>query len=273
VSRPKKSLGQNFLHDANIARKIVRSLDLLPSDDVLEIGPGKGALTALILQEVKHCTAVELDDELVQELRNAFGASLTIIHGDVLDVNLRSIAGGKQWRIVGNIPYNITSPILFLIFDSADVVKDCTLMMQREVAQRLVAVPRTKEYGILSVFAQYYSTPKMLFTVSPKSFFPIPDVTSAVVSLSFQKRGVLTAFSNDVFRAVVRGVFGQRRKTLRNGLKSMKIPGTVLRSLSIDLAKRPEELTVEEFVKLSDQIAPFGTVLEENPLAYKPALS
>ena len=263
MSRPKKSLAQNFLRDANVARKIVGSLSLQPSDNVLEIGPGKGALTSLLLREVHHCTVVELDDELADWLGREFGASLTIIHDDVLHVDLCSLANGRPWRIVGNIPYNITSPILFLIFDAAEVVADCTLMMQREVAQRLVGKPRTKDYGILSVFAQYYSDPKLLFSVSPHSFTPIPDVTSAVVSLSMHKEKRLKAVSDDLFRSVVRGTFGQRRKTLRNGLKSMKISPDILQSLPFDLKQRPEELTVEEFVRLSDWFACNNIVFQD----------
>jgi 16S rRNA (adenine1518-N6/adenine1519-N6)-dimethyltransferase len=145
VNRPKKSLGQNFLIDPNVARKIVRSLELRKSDHVLEIGPGKGALTALLLAELSTITAVEIDDQLAAELQATHGNALTLYHDDVLNLDPRFIAkekGGKL-RIVGNIPYNITSPILFWAIDSSDAIADCTLMMQHEVAQRLVAKPRS----------------------------------------------------------------------------------------------------------------------------------
>jgi 16S rRNA (adenine1518-N6/adenine1519-N6)-dimethyltransferase len=257
VSRPKKSLGQNFLHDANVARKIVRAFHLRYGDRVLEIGPGKGALTSLLLLELPRLTAIELDDKLAGQLNAAFGERLTLYNDDVLDVDLHSLAlnGHGKFRIVGNIPYNITSPILFWIIDSSDVVADCTLMMQREVAQRLVAKPRSKEYGILSVFAQYYSTPKLLFTVSPQSFYPVPDVTSAIVSLDFETPRPNRVADDAIFRALVRGTFGKRRKTLRNGLRSLDISATFLDAASTDLDRRPEELSVVEFVALANELS------------------
>jgi len=257
VSRPKKSLGQNFLHDANVARKIVRALHLRREDRVLEIGPGKGALTSLMLLELPRLTAIELDNELAGQLNTAFGERLTLYNDDVLEIDLHSIAskGQGKFRIVGNIPYNITSPILFWIIDSSDVVADCTLMMQREVAQRLVAKPRSKEYGILAIFAQYYSTPKLLFTVSPRSFYPIPDVMSAIVSLNFETPRPIRAADDSIFRAVVRGTFGKRRKTLRNGLRSLDVPSEFLDTTPIDLDRRPEELSVAEFAALANQLS------------------
>ena len=150
---------------------------------------GKGALTALLLAELPTITAVEIDDQLAAELQATHGNALTVYHDDVLNLDPRSIAKGQngKLRIVGNIPYNITSPILFWAIDSSDVIMDCTLMIQHEVARRLVAKPRSKEYGILSVFAQYYSAPELKFTVAPGSFYPVPEVTSAVVLLDFQR--------------------------------------------------------------------------------------
>ncbi len=257
MSRPKKSLGQNFLHDANVARKIVRALHLRNGDRVLEIGPGKGALTSLLLLELPRLTAIELDNELAGQLNAAFGERLTLYNKNALDVDLRLLASGGsgKFRIVGNIPYNITSPILFWIIDSSDVVTDCTLMMQREVAERLVAKPRSKEYGILSVFAQYYSTPKLLFTVSPRSFYPVPDVMSSIVSLNFEMPRRIRAIHDATFRAVVRGTFGKRRKTLRNGLRSLDVPAAFLATTSVNLNRRPEELSVAEFTALANELS------------------
>lgn len=257
MSRPKKSLGQHFLHDANVARKIVHALHLRQGDRVLEIGPGKGALTSLLLRELPTLIAVELDTELASQLGAAFGEKLTLLNDDVLNIDLRSIAvtDDSKFRIVGNIPYNITSPILFWIIDSSEIIADCTLMMQREVAQRLVAKPRSKEYGILSVFAQYYSTPKLLFTVSPQSFYPVPDVISAVVSLNFETSRDARAVDDTTFRTLVRGTFGKRRKTLRNGLRGLDAPAAFLSTASIDLDRRPEELSVDEFVALANELS------------------
>ncbi|HLP18157.1 MAG TPA: 16S rRNA (adenine(1518)-N(6)/adenine(1519)-N(6))-dimethyltransferase RsmA, partial [Bacteroidota bacterium] len=194
-NRPKKSLGQNFLHDTNVIQKIVRAFDPQPTQTVLEIGPGRGALTSVLLEKLPHLTVVEFDDDLAALLTAAHGEKLTVIHQDILTVDFRAIAAerDRKLRIIGNIPYNITSPILFHVIDTRDAVQDFTVMMQTEVAQRLVAQPRTKEYGILSVFAQYYATSKLLFGVSKNSFFPVPTVTSAVVSMNFEKPASPTA--------------------------------------------------------------------------------
>ncbi|MGA9406792.1 MAG: 16S rRNA (adenine(1518)-N(6)/adenine(1519)-N(6))-dimethyltransferase RsmA [Bacteroidota bacterium] len=257
MNRPKKSLGQNFLIDRNVARKIVRSLKLRESDCVLEIGPGKGALTALLLAELHRLTAVEIDDHLAAELQATYGNALNLYHDNVLHIDPRTIAKEKnsKLRIVGNIPYNITSPILFWAIDASDVITDCTLMMQQEVAMRLVAKPRTKEYGILSVFAQYYSTPDLKFTVAPGSFYPVPEVTSAVVSLDFERPCISKAVDDVTFRAVVRGTFGKRRKTLRNGLRALNVPSNFFQKSSVDLNRRPEELSVGDFVQLSNELS------------------
>lgn len=240
-----------------MARKIVQSLNLKKTDHVLEIGPGKGALTALLLAEVETITAIEIDDELADGLKRRFGSALTLYHDDVLHIDLQSVAkrmGGKI-RIVGNIPYNITTPILFWIIDASAHVTDCTLMMQREVALRLVAEPRTKDYGILSILAQYYSTPTLKFSVAPGAFTPAPEVRSALVALNFERLPPPRAANDEVFRTLVRGTFGKRRKTLRNGLRSLELPLELLEELPLDLSRRPEELSVEEFVSLSNAVA------------------
>ena len=261
--RPKKSLGQHFLHDENVVRKIVRALQIQGNDRFLEIGPGQGALTKQLLEELPHLTAVELDDKLAVELQQQYGEKLTLIHNDVLKVDLQALfeETGNRFRIVGNIPYNITSPILFWIIDQRSCVADAMLMMQREVAQRLSALPRTKDYGILSVFAQYYATPKMQFVVSPNSFFPVPDVFSAVMHLDFFTPKPQVAVDDTIFRLVVRGTFGKRRKTLRNGLKALGATGEVLDAVTIGLDQRPEELSVEEFVQLSNELFTLGAIL------------
>ena len=201
-------------------------------------------------------TAVELDDELAKALEVRFGKKLTLYRDDVLNLDVRTLAANTHagLRIVGNIPYNITSPILFWIIDASGFLADATLMMQREVAQRLIAKPRSKEYGILSVLTQYYSSPKILFNVSSGSFYPVPDVQSAVVSLEFGSIPKKRALDDAMFRAVVRGTFGKRRKTLRNGLRGMSVPPEALKGLSTDLDRRPEELSVGEFTDLSDEL-------------------
>lgn len=255
MHRPKKSLGQNFLQDDNVSHKIVRLFNPVPGDRIVEIGPGKGALTELLLKSVPHLTLIELDDHLAEELRLRFGDAVTVVHNDVLKIPLETLgAADAPLRVIGNIPYNITSPILFHIVDARSVIKDFMVMMQTEVAQRLVAQPRTKEYGILSVFLQYYCTSKILFSVSKNSFFPVPSVSSTVVHLDFSKPGASRAADDRLFRRIVRGTFGTRRKTLRNGLRNIGVPVTEFDRLSVDLELRPEELTVHDFVQLSNEL-------------------
>ncbi len=254
---PKKSLGQNFLRDENVARNIVESLELHSGDVVVEIGPGQGALTKHLSSRVKRVLAVEIDERAIEVLRETLGDSVKLIHADVLKVSLASLAREYQapLRVVGNIPYNITSEILFWLFDSSESVRDATLMVQVEVARRFVAQPGTKEYGILSVFSQFYSTPEYLFKVSRNSFYPRPNVDSAVVR--FRLRSQLPACNRGLFKAVVRGTFGKRRKTLRNGLRYMGFSDDQLEAASFDLTRRPEDLTLEDFLELTKALAQF----------------
>lgn len=251
---PKKSLGQNFLRDENVARNIVQTIHPGRRDAVLEIGPGTGVLTAYLIGEAGHYIGVELDRRSLELLRARF-PSATFIDGDILAVRLRDlrIPENLRLRVVGNIPYYITSEILFWILDQRQWLVDATLMMQWEVARRLTARPRTKDYGILSVVLQMYMTPEIRFKVSPNSFHPKPSVESAVVHL--EKRNAVPAHSEDLFRSIVRGTFGKRRKTLLNSLRSMGYEEDVLRSLRFDLGRRPEELSGEEFLELSSELS------------------
>ena len=218
---PKKSLGQNFLRDTNITRKIINSLELDSKDVVLEIGPGEGALTNYLVEKAERIIAVEVDKRCIELLTEKFGSKIKIIDKDILKVSIEEIYKEEKIkiRVVGNIPYYITSAILFHIFDSSKYVKNFTAMMQKEVAKRLVAKPKTKDYGILSVMAQYFSSPKILFDVSRSCFYPMPNVTSSVVRLELEKSNVIRAIDENIFRTIVRGTFNTRRKTLRNGLK------------------------------------------------------
>jgi 16S rRNA (adenine1518-N6/adenine1519-N6)-dimethyltransferase len=250
--KPKKSLGQNFLRDENILRKIVESLDLRNDDIVVEIGCGNGALTKHLADRPIKLIGIEVDERAIELLRESVSPKMDLIHADVLDVNLQELSDRQQGRlrIVGNIPYYLTSEILFRLFGAREVLIDATLMMQLEVARRLVAPTRKKDYGILSVFTQFYTDCEMLFKVSRNCFFPRPDVDSAVVHLKFKER--LPHCDEQLFRTVVRATFGKRRKTLRNGLKSIGFNDNVLDSIKFDLTKRPEELNVENFVRLAN---------------------
>ena len=259
--KARKRLGQHFLVDSNIARKVVRALDVQPDDVILEIGAGQGALTRHLLGRPRFLVLVEIDPRAVQILRSEFTEETTkLIQQDFLEFDLRRCAeeyGGKL-RVVGNLPYNITSPILFRLIDACEVIQDATLMVQLEVGQRIVARPRTKDYGILSVFCQYYSRPRLLFKVSPNAFSPKPNVQSGMLRLDFSGRPSFPLKDDELFRKVVRSTFGKRRKTLLNGLRYAEIPVTdadVRKRLTIDLSRRPEDLTVEEFVQLTNEIS------------------
>jgi 16S rRNA (adenine1518-N6/adenine1519-N6)-dimethyltransferase len=253
--RPKQSLGQNFLRDENISRKIVSSLNEQSDDVVLEIGPGEGALTKYLVQQTRNLVAVDVDRRVVERIEDAFGGKLTILHEDFLETDFAALLqdSKQRLRIVGNIPYNITSPILFHILDNRTFVSDATLMMQKEVARRLVAKPNTKEYGIPSVFCQLFADVELLFDVSAKCFFPPPKVTSSVVRLKMLKEPRYEIADEAFFRAMVRAVFGKRRKTLRNSLGFFLDPVPDVSS-KCDLQKRPEQLTIQQLAGLSNAL-------------------
>ncbi len=254
---PKKSLGQNFLRDENIIRKIIEQLQPCKEDTMVEIGPGSGALTKHLVEETKKVIGVEIDDRASKLLEEAFENKIRIIKKDVLNVQLKDLVEEYRTplRVVGNIPYYITSDILFWLFENRAYIRDAVLMVQIEVAQRLTSAPRTKEYGILSVFSEFYSEPKFLFRVSRNCFYPKPKVDSAVVSLDFQKE--LPIIHDRLFRNIVRGTFGKRRKTLYNGLKYLGFEERNLKGIRFDLTKRPEELSLDQFLELVQLLHPF----------------
>ncbi len=256
--RPKQSLGQNFLVDENIARKIIQHFSPQPQDVVVEIGPGFGVLTKYLIPSVQRLVAVEIDRKLIRHLSAQFAShqNFVLIAGDFLKHDLAEISGGaKKLRVLGNIPYHITSPVIFKVFESRHLAADMMLMIQKEVARRIVAQPRSKDYGILSVFSQLFSTPKILFSVSKNVFKPKPEVDSAVVRWDFSKPAELTVSNYDVFNQLVHVTFQQRRKMLRKSLQQLKDIANKIEQIDFDLEKRPEELSPAEFVQLSNQIA------------------
>ncbi|MDX1637028.1 MAG: 16S rRNA (adenine(1518)-N(6)/adenine(1519)-N(6))-dimethyltransferase RsmA [Balneolaceae bacterium] len=215
--RPKKSLGQHFLKDTNMIEKITDAIEADASDRIIEIGPGTGELTAALIRRFDNVVAVELDQRAVAVLREKF-PGLEVIHSDILDIDFGHIAEEKaRTHVIGNLPYYITSQILFLLLANRHLLADALLMMQKEVAERLVAPIRTKDYGILSVQTQLMSSPEILFDVPREVFSPQPNVDSAMVRLAFDK-GVL-ACSDVHLKTVVRTAFNQRRKKLSNALK------------------------------------------------------
>ena len=250
--RPIKRLGQNFLRDPNTARNIVKGLRAGIDDPVVEIGPGTGALTGLLHDAFRRVTAVEIDERAAALMRETYPL-VNVLEQDVLTIDWAAMAdqAGGPLHVIGNLPYYITSPILFGLLDASygGHLREAVIMMQYEVAERLVAVPRTKEYGILSVAVQHAAAAEILFPVSRNVFHPKPDVRSAVVRLTFPE-SPLGAFDVHQFRNVVRTAFNQRRKTLRNALKRVTEPlGTAVPD---DMAgARAEELTPDDFVELT----------------------
>ncbi len=259
--RPKQSLGQNFLLDENVARKIVAAVDPQAGDALIEIGPGYGVLTKYLVQQAGHVTAVEIDRHLHARLQEQMRQvqNLTLVHADFLKVDLQQLIPQGTAKVVGNIPYQITSPALFKVFDYRQLVSKTVMMIQKEVADRIVAVPRTKAYGIMSVFSRLYSEPSIAFQVSRNVFKPRPEVDSAVVVWDFSKAPVVSPHSPELLVEVVRTTFNQRRKMLRNSLQRLSCYQENGPGLDFDLTRRPEELDVTEFVDLSNQVARLWT--------------
>lgn len=251
-ARPRKSLGQHFLQDENIARKII---SFIPGHrlTLLEIGPGRGMLTKYILQNDQWDPCfIETDKEAVVYLQKKFpGEADRILHADFLKTDLQHLLPG-EFHIVGNFPYNISSQIFFRILDHYKRVRSVTCMLQKEVARRIASPPSNKQYGILSVLLQTYFDIEYLFTVSEHVFFPPPKVKSAVIRLTNADRQVVPA-DNDLFRRVVKTAFNQRRKTLRNALKALGQDLTVLPDEILSL--RAEQLGPGDFIRLSDALS------------------
>jgi 16S rRNA (adenine1518-N6/adenine1519-N6)-dimethyltransferase len=250
--RPRRFLGQNFLRDPNVARKIVDAIAPSAGDTVLEIGPGEGALTRDLAARAGRLIIVDIDERVIRAMEETFAdGSVMILHRDVLTLDLHDLAARYgPIRVVGNIPYNITSPILFHALDHRAAVRDVTLLMQREVARRLVAGPGTKDYGILSIMCQFVADVSVLFDVSPNVFYPRPEVTSSLVRLRMLPAPRFPVTDEVFFRTMVRGVFGKRRKTLRNSLRYIlpDIPPLP----DVDLQRRPEDLTLAELALLAN---------------------
>ena len=251
---PKKSLGQNFLSDENVARNIVGRLNPEADHLLMEIGAGTGALTKHLVGTARDLIVVEIDRRAADLLKERFGGECRVLQEDILAVDPDRLVAeyGRPLRVVGNIPYYITSEILFWMFDHRPAFRDATLMMQLEVARRLVAATKTKEYGILSIFTRFYTEPEMLFRVSRNSFFPRPNVDSAVIRLTFRKD--VPAHDDRLLRSVVRGTFGKRRKMLHNSLRHMGFSEEQLAATRMDLKKRPEEWGIEEFLELTGKL-------------------
>lgn len=247
--KPKKSLGQHFLTDLSIAERIAGTLDAYTGIPVVEVGPGMGVLTQFLIEKGHGLHVVELDEESVEYLHNNFPAlDGRIIAGDFLQLNLSDIYNG-QFCVIGNYPYNISSQIFFKVLDYRDQIVCCSGMLQKEVAERITSGPGSKAYGILSVLLQAWYDMEYLFTVNENVFNPPPKVKSGVIRLTRNKRTSLDCDEN-FFKTVVKTSFGQRRKTLRNSVRSLAANPSVLSDPIFNM--RPEQLSVEEFVKLTN---------------------
>ncbi|CAN5796456.1 16S rRNA (adenine(1518)-N(6)/adenine(1519)-N(6))-dimethyltransferaseRsmA [soil metagenome] len=255
--RAKKRYAQHFLQGA-WADKVVTAIAPAAADTFIEIGPGPGALTTRLAPRVAHLTAIELDAEMVALLEPRLPANVTLIEQDFLETDIATLTGGTAVRVAGNLPYNVSSPILFRILDAyrrqAPII-DATLMLQREVADRIAAAPGSKDFGVLSIFIQLHADVRRLLTLPPGAFRPAPKVHSAVVRLTFRPPAVEIADERQ-FEAMVRSMFTQRRKTLANALRPYAdsrgrhaVDG--LAAARIDPARRPETLQLEELSRLA----------------------
>lgn len=249
----KKHLGQNFLHERGVIDKIVLAIDPRPGDRIVEIGPGQGALTLPLLDRLGALTAIEFDRDLLAPLTAAARAhgTLTLLNADVLDVDFGALAGDTPIRLVGNLPYNLSSPILFHALAHAAAIVDMHFMLQKEVVERMAAAPGSKVYGRLSVMLQAYCAVTPLFTVPPGAFRPAPKVDSAVVRLRPRAPADTAIVDPAGFAQLVRAAFGQRRKTLRNALAGVA-DGAMIEAAGLRPDARAEQLSVADFIRLAN---------------------
>jgi len=250
--KPLKRFGQNYLHDKNIIKKIVGEINPQPHDTIVEIGPGRGALTELIYGKIENFIAVEIDTRVIEDLQSKF-PEFQLIQKDFLKVDLSTIydSNKKKLRIIGNIPYNLTSSIIFKIIRNAELIEDAVLMVQNEVAKRMTAKKGSKDYGILTVLLNYFTDTQVCFKVSPNAFYPKPKVTSAVVHL--HSKGLsISKEKREMFISIVKACFGNRRKTLKNSLGNSIFRELNFSDSDINLSLRAEQLDVKDFLVLTE---------------------
>ena len=252
--KARKRFGQNFLHDAGVIDRIIRSIRPRETDHLVEIGPGQGAITSGLLASGARLDVVELDKDLHPILMGQFGFldRFRLHKGDALKFNFRELAAdGEKLRIVGNLPYNISTPLMFHLLEQSDCVEDMHFMLQKEVVQRLAATAGMNHYGRLGIMVQYHCRVEHLFDVGPGAFNPAPKVDSAIVRLIPHATVPHPADDVEVLEILVRDAFNQRRKTLRNNLKNL-LSGEQIETLGIDPGIRPEQLGLTEFVTIAN---------------------
>jgi 16S rRNA (adenine1518-N6/adenine1519-N6)-dimethyltransferase len=249
--KARKRFGQHFLHDQNIIHKIISALNPQPGQNIVEIGPGQGALTLPLLKRCQRLTAIELDRDLIPILQHKSVdiGELTLVNQDVLNFDLATLELDPPFRMVGNLPYNISTPLMFHLLKSSSLISDMVFMLQKEVAQRIIADPHNKLYGKLTVMMQYFCESEYLFDVPPGCFSPPPRVDSAVIRLR-PHSNLPVNVDVDELEKVVSAAFNQRRKTINNSLKNL-IDRSTISSLGIDPSARAENLTLNDFVQLT----------------------
>ncbi len=252
----RKRFGQHFLQDQRYIERIIAAFAPVPTDRIVEIGPGLGVLTRELLHHTHILDAVELDRDLIVHLQRDIAplGGLTLHNADALDFDFcRLVQGSQRLRVIGNLPYNISTPILFHLFDQLDCIHDMLFMLQKEVVDRMCAQPGGRDYGRLSVMLQWRCRVESLFQVPPGAFSPPPKVDSAIVRLTPHPQPVVEVRDPLYFSALVKAAFAQRRKTLRNTLKSM-VSAEVMQTLGIDPGRRAETLSLTEFAALANYI-------------------
>lgn len=255
--KARKRFGQNFLHDQQVIDRIINQIAPSSDDHLLEIGPGQGALTKQLAGSGARLDCVELDRDLAEHLKHEYRDydNVHIHQYDILKFDLNDLElSDKRVRIIGNLPYNISTPVLFHLLKYYEKIEDMSFMLQLEVVERMSANVGDKNYGRLSLMLQYFCRAEKLFDVSPQAFTPVPKVNSAIVRLTPHKVLPVAAKDPDCLKVVVRTAFNQRRKTLRNSLKTL-ISDSELADLEIDMTLRPEKLSLTDYVKISDAIS------------------
>ncbi len=251
---PKKHLGQHFLYDPSILKRIVEAACLLPDETVVEIGPGPGSLTEILSMRAKRVIAIELDRELARKLQNRFAgvSAVEVIHGDALRFPYEELG---PFSVVANIPYYITTPLIFRLLNARPALRSMTLTMQKEVAERIGAGPGGKAYGVLSVALQFCARPELKFVIPKGAFRPVPKVDSAVVHMEVLKEPAVHVSDEGHFFRVVKAAFSQRRKTLANALKPLAGDAkNALLAAGVDPGRRAETVTIGEFARIAEEL-------------------
>lgn len=264
-----KRYGQNFLIDSTVLKKIIETSAIDEESMVLEIGPGLGTMTRLLCEKAGKVLAVEIDKDLIEPLKINLSSysNFQLINADFMKLNLKKLFeenfGDKKIKVIANLPYYITSPIIMKLLEEGTNIDTITLMVQKEVAQRITASPGNKDYGVLTLSVQYYAIPEIVLIVPPEAFMPMPGVDSAVIHLTMREKPPVSLVDETLFFKVIKAAFNQRRKTLLNALKGSHLKlekdeiEAILHQCGIDPTRRGETLSMDEFAELSNKISHF----------------